>query len=89
MRLESQWGRVAVGRLAGYLACTEYGLSETELLELLMPTAQSSPAPLLLEQGHFNFSTFCRVRRSLGEFARRTVATTNEEIYHPLLSSVF
>ncbi|XP_034250867.1 uncharacterized protein LOC117651170 [Thrips palmi] len=72
-RMEKAWGRVAVGRLAGYLACTEYGLSETELLELLMPTAQSSPAPLLLEHGHFNFSTFCRVRRSLGSLIQSKV----------------
>lgn len=74
--MEGAWGRVAMGRLAGYLACTEYGLSETELLELLMPTAQSSPAPLLLEHGHFNFSTFCRVRRSLGEQDRTALDTT-------------
>ncbi|PSN37379.1 hypothetical protein C0J52_19650 [Blattella germanica] len=40
--LEGLYGRLAVARLAGFLTCSEFGLSETELLELLMPTSNSS-----------------------------------------------
>ena len=67
-RLESRWSKVAIARLCGYLSCAQYGLTELELLELLMPTSQSAAEPLRLQQGNFNFSTFCRVRRDMGKF---------------------
>ncbi|KAJ9583451.1 hypothetical protein L9F63_022204, partial [Diploptera punctata] len=63
--LESLYGRLAVSRLAGFLTCSEFGLSETELLELLMPTSNSS-ATLTLSSGNYNFSTLCAVRRRMG-----------------------
>jgi hypothetical protein len=64
--LESLYGRLAVARLASFLTCSEFGLSETELLELLMPTSNSA-ATLTLTSGNFNFSTLCAVRRRMGE----------------------
>jgi hypothetical protein len=64
--LEGLYGRLAIARLASFLTCTEFGLSETELLELLMPTTNSA-ASLTLSSGNYNFSTLCAVRRRMGE----------------------
>jgi hypothetical protein len=64
--LENLYGRQAVARLASFLTCSEFGLSETELLELLMPTS-SSTATLTLANGNYNFSTLCAVRRRMSE----------------------
>jgi hypothetical protein len=64
--LEILYGRVAVARLASFLTCSEFGLSETELLELLMPTSNSA-ATLSLPSGNYNFSTLCAVRRRMSE----------------------
>jgi hypothetical protein len=64
--LQNLYGRVAVARLASFLTCSEFGLSETELLELLMPTANSA-ATLSLPSGNYNFSTLCAVRRRMSE----------------------
>jgi hypothetical protein len=64
--LEGLYGRVAVARLASFLTCSEFGLSETELLELLMPTSNSA-ATLKLTSGNYNFSTLCAVRRRMSE----------------------
>jgi hypothetical protein len=67
--LEGLYGRVAVARLAGFLTCCEFGLAETELLELLMPTSNSA-ATLSLSSGNYNFSTLCAVRRRMSELHR-------------------
>ncbi|XP_015122932.1 NACHT domain- and WD repeat-containing protein 1 [Diachasma alloeum] len=56
-------GRKAASRIGSLLACTEYGLSETEILELIMPTG--GDGPLTLSAGQFNFATWCLVRRNL------------------------
>ncbi|XP_068081226.1 protein qui-1 [Anabrus simplex] len=67
--LESRYGRLAISRLASFLSCTEFGLSETELLELLMPTANSSPT-LVLSAGQYNFSSLCAVRHRMAPLIR-------------------
>jgi len=55
-----------VGDLASYITCSEYGLSETELLELLMPT--DDPESLIeTKNGHFSFATFKKIHREMGE----------------------
>ncbi|XP_057334739.1 protein qui-1 [Microplitis mediator] len=66
--LERLIGNKAANRIGSLLACTEYGLSETELLELIMPTTDDSP--LLLASGQFNFSTWCLVRRNFDNLLR-------------------
>ncbi|XP_039293837.1 NACHT domain- and WD repeat-containing protein 1 [Nilaparvata lugens] len=55
-------GSTAMARLSSLLTISEFGLSETELLELLMPT---SGDVLELTDGLFNFSTFCSVLRKM------------------------
>ncbi|XP_034650904.1 uncharacterized protein LOC117890259 isoform X2 [Drosophila subobscura] len=62
--LERHYGRQAVGSLAAYITCSEYGLSETELLELLMPT--DDPESLIdTRSGHFSFATFKKIHREM------------------------
>lgn len=65
--LEERFGKKCIERFSIFLTCTEYGLTETEFLELLMPT-QDSEAELDTVSGHFNFSTFASVRNSMSEF---------------------
>ncbi|XP_069684220.1 protein qui-1 [Periplaneta americana] len=67
--LEALYGRLAVARLASFLTCSEFGLSETELLELLMPTSNIG-ATLTLSSGNYNFSTLCAVRRRMEPLIR-------------------
>lgn len=64
--LEASFGVKGFGRLATYLTCTEYGLTETELLELLMPI-NNSEALLDTAQGDFNFSTFRCIRNQMSK----------------------
>lgn len=64
--LESRFGKEAFARLARYLTCAEFGLTETELLELLMPTSNLD-ALINLEDGDFNFSTLCAAKRQMGK----------------------
>jgi hypothetical protein len=64
---EQLFGFKAVSRLASYISVSEFGLTETELLELLMPTTGDFSAPLKLEDGHFNFSTFCTAKKTISE----------------------
>ncbi|EFN75451.1 Uncharacterized WD repeat-containing protein alr3466 [Harpegnathos saltator] len=66
--LESLIGLDAATRIASVLACTEYGLSETEILELIMPTG--GEGPLLLQESQFNFATWCLVRRTFAPWLR-------------------
>nr|XP_043066337.1 uncharacterized protein LOC108122468 isoform X3 [Drosophila bipectinata] len=62
--LERHYGRQAVGSLAAYITCSEYGLTETELLELLMPT--DDPETLIeTKAGHFSFATFKKIHREM------------------------
>nr|XP_014277406.2 NACHT domain- and WD repeat-containing protein 1 [Halyomorpha halys] len=60
--LETEFGKESMSRVCGLLTATEFGLSEVEMLELLMPTSIDS-GPLLLANGVFNFATFCSFRR--------------------------
>ncbi|KAK9511752.1 hypothetical protein O3M35_000355 [Rhynocoris fuscipes] len=62
--LEAEFGSEAMTRLGAFLTATEFGLSEVELLELLMPTSSDMEC-LLLKDGYFNFATFCTARRRL------------------------
>lgn len=66
--LERLVGLKAANRIGSLLACTEYGLSETEILELIMPTGEDTP--LSLSSGQFNFATWCLVRRVLDPWLR-------------------
>ncbi|XP_030380851.1 NACHT domain- and WD repeat-containing protein 1 [Scaptodrosophila lebanonensis] len=62
--LERCYGKQAVGSLAAYITCAEYGLSETELLELLMPT--DDPESLIeTRNGHFSFSSFKKIHNEM------------------------
>ncbi|XP_045534151.1 protein qui-1 [Papilio machaon] len=56
--LETVFGAKAFSKLAGYVTCSEFGLTELELLELLMPTSNSE-AIITLQDANFNFSTLC------------------------------
>uniref|UniRef100_A0A1L8DGI8 Putative wd40-repeat-containing subunit of the 18s rrna processing complex n=1 Tax=Nyssomyia neivai TaxID=330878 RepID=A0A1L8DGI8_9DIPT len=67
--IEDEFGRRGFARLATYLTCTEYGLSETELLELLMPI-QNSDALIDSSEGGFNFSTFRAIRNRMKPLIR-------------------
>lgn len=64
---EDAYGLKAVSRLASYISVSEFGLTETELLELLMPTTGDFATPLNLEDGNFNFSTFCTAKKTISE----------------------
>ncbi|XP_015605935.1 NACHT domain- and WD repeat-containing protein 1 isoform X2 [Cephus cinctus] len=66
--LEKLVGPKAANRVGCLLACTEYGLSETEILELIMPTG--GDGPLLLSSAQYNFSTWCLVRRTLSPWLK-------------------
>lgn len=63
--LEAEMGLEGTRRACGLLTATEFGLSEVEMLELLMPTSTDN-GPLLLDNGVFNFATFCTFRRKTG-----------------------
>ncbi|VVD03875.1 unnamed protein product, partial [Leptidea sinapis] len=56
--LEVVFGAKAFSKLAGYITCSEFGLTELELLELLMPTSNSD-AVITLKDANFNFSSLC------------------------------
>lgn len=65
--LEERYGTKGIAKFSTYLNCTEYGLTETEYLELLMPT-HDSEATLEPHCGEFNFSSFCSIRNDMSEF---------------------
>lgn len=65
--LEKNFGVKGFGRLASYITCTEYGLTETELLELLMPV-QNSEAFIDTHDGFFNFSSMRCIKCKLGKY---------------------
>lgn len=65
-RMEMTYGKICFGRLASLITCSEYGLSETELLELLMPT--DDPEKLIESiNGNVNFSSFAQIRNEMGK----------------------
>lgn len=63
-RLEEQFGEEAIIRFASFVTISEFGLSETEMLELLMPTTGGIDCVLRLEDGLFNFGTYSVVKRA-------------------------
>lgn len=65
--IEGRFGAKGCGRLATYITCSEYGLMETELLELLMPI-HNSEANIETAEGFFNFSTFRCLLNHIGEY---------------------
>lgn len=65
-RLETRFGEKGIARLATYVTCTQYGLTETELLELLMPI-HNSEASIESADGYFNFSSFRCVLNAMGK----------------------
>uniref|UniRef100_A0A182TG06 WD_REPEATS_REGION domain-containing protein n=1 Tax=Anopheles melas TaxID=34690 RepID=A0A182TG06_9DIPT len=62
--MEQQFGVKGFSRLAIYITCSEYGLTETEFLELLMPT-QDADLVIKSNEGDFNFSTFRTIRNQM------------------------
>lgn len=65
--LEKSFSRAAISKLASLITCSEYGLTETELLEILMPTSNSE-AVISIEEANFNFSSLCAAKRQMGKF---------------------
>lgn len=65
--LEERYGTKGIAKFSTYLNCTEYGLTETEFLELLMPI-QDSDVTLETHCGEFNFSSFCTIRNDMSKF---------------------
>lgn len=63
-RLQEQFGEEAVTKFASFVTVSEFGLSETEMLELLMPTTGGIDCVLRLEDGLFNFATYAVVKRA-------------------------
>ncbi|KAK0161111.1 hypothetical protein PV327_009624 [Microctonus hyperodae] len=62
-KIEKLIGNKAANRIGSLLSCIEYGLSETELLELIMPTGDEN-TPLCLSNAQFNFATWCLFKRN-------------------------
>jgi len=67
-RLQEQFGEEAIMRFASFVTISEFGLSETEMLELLMPTTGGIDCVLRLEDGLFNFATYAVVKRAFCEY---------------------
>ncbi|XP_046810063.1 protein qui-1 [Lucilia cuprina] len=67
--LELKYGRKGFGRLAAYLTLSEFGLSETELLELLMPI-DDPEACITSERGNFCFSSFKKIHNEMSFLLR-------------------
>ncbi|KAL9915704.1 protein qui-1 isoform 2-T16 [Glossina fuscipes fuscipes] len=63
-QLELRWGKKGFSRLACYITLSEYGLSETELLELLMPV-DDPEAVLETENGNFCFSSLKKIHNEM------------------------
>ncbi|TMW44130.1 hypothetical protein DOY81_010790 [Sarcophaga bullata] len=67
--LELKYGRKGFGRLAAYITLSEFGLSETELLELLMPI-DDPEAIISSEKGNFCFSSFKKIHNEMSFLLR-------------------
>ena len=64
---ENEFGKHVTGKLFNLISCTEFGLTETEILEILMPTNDITDF-VKLENGHLNFSTLAAAKCVLGKF---------------------
>lgn len=67
--LAEMFGNEPISRLAAHVTCSEYGFTETEILELLIPTQNTDNfhEPILLSNGNYSFSHLCQVRRKMGK----------------------
>ncbi|KAL0840162.1 hypothetical protein ABMA28_015455 [Loxostege sticticalis] len=72
--LESVFGSKAFSKLASYITCSEFGLTELELLELLMPTSNSD-AVITLKDANFNFSTLCAAKHMMKSLISESVVS--------------
>ncbi|KAG7299948.1 hypothetical protein JYU34_016974 [Plutella xylostella] len=72
--LEQVFGAKAFSKLAGYITCSEFGLTELELLELLMPTSNSD-AVISLRDANFNFSTLCAAKFMMSTLLQENVVS--------------
>ncbi|XP_048484798.1 protein qui-1 [Plutella xylostella] len=72
--LELVFGAKAFSKLAGYITCSEFGLTELELLELLMPTSNSD-AVISLRDANFNFSTLCAAKFMMSTLLQENVVS--------------
>ena len=63
-KLQEQFGEEAICRFSSFVTISEFGLSETEMLELLMPTTGGIDCVLRLEDGYFNFATYAVVKKA-------------------------
>lgn len=70
--MEKRFGRLAFGKLCNLITCSEFGLAETELLEVLMPTNDIAQ-PLPLAKGFINFSSLASIKYALGRRALLTI----------------
>jgi hypothetical protein len=70
--LEESFTKTAVMKLSSLITCSEYGLTETELLEILMPTSNSE-AVIHVEDANFNFSSLCSIRRKFEPLLREKI----------------
>lgn len=85
--LECEFGKIGFSRLATYITCTEYGLSETEFLELLMPI-HNSEAYIESREGDFNFSSFRVLRNRMSKLSKES-ETQNHHIINFLTNYFF
>ncbi|XP_030746307.1 NACHT domain- and WD repeat-containing protein 1 [Sitophilus oryzae] len=70
--LEKLYGKEAISRLASLITCSEYGLTEIEILEILMPTSDSE-AIISIKDAKFNFSSLCSVKQKLAPLIREKI----------------
>ncbi|XP_044765435.1 NACHT and WD repeat domain-containing protein 2 [Coccinella septempunctata] len=69
--LEKAFPQAAIKRLFLLLSCTQYGLTELELLEILMPTSNNDV--INPECAEFNFSTLSSALQKLGYLIRQKI----------------
>lgn len=68
--LSDEFGSEVISRLAAHITCSEYGFTETEILELLMPMQNTDNfhEPILMSNGNLSFSHLCQLRRKMGTY---------------------
>jgi hypothetical protein len=81
---ENVLGRAIIERFSSLLACSEFGLTEMELLELMLPASHANGTPALMQEGQCNFSGLCALRSTLGK--PRNDATC---LFCPIRDSIF
>ncbi|XP_073845418.1 protein qui-1 isoform X1 [Musca autumnalis] len=79
-QLEARYGRKGFARLASYLTLSEFGLSETELLELLMPI-DDPEAQIETGKGNFCFSSFKKIHKEMSFLLRDKIMSAKVLIH--------